>query len=64
MAPDKAECTKLLECLGGNSPYLSELALREPAALRAIIAQGPDAVCDLALGRLRGVPTRRACCAR
>jgi glutamate-ammonia-ligase adenylyltransferase len=42
----------LLDCLGGNSPYLAELALREPKALCAILAQGPDAVCDLALGRL------------
>jgi glutamate-ammonia-ligase adenylyltransferase len=42
----------LLECLGGNSPYLAELALRETEALLAIVAAGPDAVCDQALGRL------------
>ncbi len=42
----------LLECLGGNSPYLAELALREPDTLLAILAAGPDAVCDQALGRL------------
>ena len=42
----------MLDCLGGNSPYLSDLACREPDTLRAINAQGPDAVCDLALGRL------------
>ena len=45
----------LLDCLGGNSPYLAELALREPDTLRAILAQGPDAVCDLALSRLTPV---------
>ncbi len=42
----------LLECLGGNSPYLSDLALREPETLMAVAAGGPDAVCDQALGGL------------
>jgi glutamate-ammonia-ligase adenylyltransferase len=42
----------LLECLGGNSPYLSELALREPETLVAAVASSPDAVCDQALGAL------------
>ncbi len=42
----------LLACLGGNSPYLAELALREADTLRAIAAQGPDGVCDLALGQV------------
>jgi glutamate-ammonia-ligase adenylyltransferase len=42
----------LLACIGGNSPYLSDLALREPANLLAIVAAGPDAVCDQALGAL------------
>jgi glutamate-ammonia-ligase adenylyltransferase len=50
--PVGSETTMLLECLGGNSPYLAELALREPKTLCAVMAQGPDAVCDLALGRL------------
>jgi glutamate-ammonia-ligase adenylyltransferase len=45
----------LLACLGGNSPYLTDLALREPDAVRAILTHGPDAVCDLALGTLTGV---------
>ena len=42
----------LLEALGGNSPFLADLALREPATLLAIDANGPDAVCDAALGAL------------
>lgn len=42
----------VLESLGGNSPYLAELALREPQTLLAIMATGPDAVCDQALGAL------------
>ncbi len=42
----------LLAAIGGNSPFLTELALREPAALLSIDANGPDAVCDAALGAL------------
>jgi glutamate-ammonia-ligase adenylyltransferase len=52
-APDGGGVPRaLLECLGGNSPYLSELALREPETLMAVAAGGPDAVCDQALGGL------------
>jgi glutamate-ammonia-ligase adenylyltransferase len=47
---------EVLACFGGNSPYLAELALREPDVLRAIMTQGPDAVCDLTLGRLAPIP--------
>ncbi len=50
--PTDPQTETLLDCLGGNSPYLAELALREPKTLCAILAQGPDAVCDLALGKL------------
>jgi glutamate-ammonia-ligase adenylyltransferase len=35
-----------------NSPYLADLAQRMPETLAAIHAEGPDAVCDRALGRL------------
>ena len=45
----------VLDCLGGNSPYLAELALRGPDTLLAIGAEGPDAVCDRALSRLGAV---------
>ena len=31
----------MLAALGGNSPYLADLAVRESAALRALIADGP-----------------------
>jgi glutamate-ammonia-ligase adenylyltransferase len=44
-----AELRPLLACLGGNSPFLADLALREPENLLAIAANGPNAVCDLAL---------------
>jgi glutamate-ammonia-ligase adenylyltransferase len=43
----------MLRCLGGNSTYLADLALREAAALRALCADGPDAVVDAAMARLR-----------
>ncbi len=37
----------MLAALGGNSPYLSDLALREAAALQTILRAGPDrAVAD------------------
>jgi glutamate-ammonia-ligase adenylyltransferase len=53
--PAGEEMRALLACLGGNSPYLADLALREAKTLCAILAQGPDAVCDLALGRLAAI---------
>lgn len=58
-APGAPEALRpLLEALGGNSPFLADLALREPATLLAIDANGPDAMCDAALGALQGlVPT-------
>jgi glutamate-ammonia-ligase adenylyltransferase len=45
----------VLDCLGGNSPYLADLARRDPDTLLAICAEGPDAVCDRALSRLGAV---------
>ncbi len=45
----------LLLALGGNSPYLSDLAVREAGALRAVVAQGPQAVVDDALATLHAV---------
>ena len=32
----------MLRCLGGNSPYLAELALREAATIVLVATQGPD----------------------
>ena len=42
----------LLECLGGNSPYLADLAVREHEALRRLARDGPEAVLARALGEL------------
>ena len=46
----------ILSALGGNSPYLSDLAVREPAALRALVAHGPRRVVDDALAALSALP--------
>ncbi|HUN41613.1 MAG TPA: glutamate-ammonia-ligase adenylyltransferase, partial [Acetobacteraceae bacterium] len=46
----------MLSALGGNSPYLSDLAVREPAALRALVTHGPQRVVDDALAMLSALP--------
>ncbi len=45
----------LLRSLGGNSPYLAELVLREPAALRDLLKDGPDRVVAEALAELAAI---------
>ena len=45
----------MLRCLGGNSPFLADLAMREPATIRAIIANGPDAVAQAAFQDLADI---------
>jgi [glutamine synthetase] adenylyltransferase / [glutamine synthetase]-adenylyl-L-tyrosine phosphorylase len=45
----------LLRCLGGNSPYLSELALREPDCLRRTLLHGPSAVVARTMARLAAI---------
>jgi len=46
----------LLNCLGGNAPYLAELACREPACLMAILAQGPEKTFASVLVALQNIP--------
>ena len=46
----------LLRALGGNSPYLADLAVREASSLGALIASGPDAVVATAMTELVAVP--------
>ncbi len=46
----------MLAALGGNSPYLADLAVRESAALRALAAEGPDAVVQSAMAELAALP--------
>jgi glutamate-ammonia-ligase adenylyltransferase len=50
----------LLRCLGGNSPYLADLALREAEALRAVAREGVEAVVRRALTALAAVPVTEA----
>lgn len=51
---------RLLDALGGNSPYLSDLAVRESRILRAVLALGPDRVAASILSALRAVPPTTA----
>ena len=46
----------MLTALGGNSTYLADLAGRESATVRALIADGPDPVVQAALNGLRALP--------
>ncbi|BDG72060.1 bifunctional [glutamine synthetase] adenylyltransferase/[glutamine synthetase]-adenylyl-L-tyrosine phosphorylase [Roseomonas fluvialis] len=46
------EGAALLAALGGHSPYLAELAVRESAALLALAERGPDAAFERALDPL------------
>ncbi len=52
----RAEPAAMLRALGGNSPFLADLAVREWKVLAALAAFGPDKVASDALGRLRAVP--------
>ena len=42
----------LIACLGGNSPYLAALVLREADCFAALLRHGPDRIVDAALARL------------
>jgi glutamate-ammonia-ligase adenylyltransferase len=42
----------MLRCLGGNSPYLADLALREPESIVRLTANGPEAALAYALSCL------------
>jgi glutamate-ammonia-ligase adenylyltransferase len=46
----------MLAALGGNSPYLADLACREHVALRLLAQRGPDAVVDRAMATLAAIP--------
>ena len=57
----RPEVAALLDALGGNSPFLADLAVREAASLRALVASGPDAVVAAAMAELAAIApsTRR-----
>ncbi len=46
----------MLAAIGGNSPYLADLALRESRALRLLARFGPDVLAEAALARLAALP--------
>ncbi|MGI4975330.1 MAG: bifunctional [glutamine synthetase] adenylyltransferase/[glutamine synthetase]-adenylyl-L-tyrosine phosphorylase [Janthinobacterium lividum] len=48
----------MLACLGGNSPYLAGLALREPGVVRTLARLGPEAVRDRAMAALAAATPR------
>jgi glutamate-ammonia-ligase adenylyltransferase len=47
---------RVLAALGGNSPYLAELALKEPGCLRAVLAEGAAPVVARTLEQLGETP--------
>jgi [glutamine synthetase] adenylyltransferase / [glutamine synthetase]-adenylyl-L-tyrosine phosphorylase len=51
-APFGAAPLAMLRAVGGNSDYLSDLALREPETLLRVAAEGPTAAVDHAFERL------------
>jgi glutamate-ammonia-ligase adenylyltransferase len=46
----------LLAAIGGNSPFLADLAVREAVALRALITEGPEPVVQRALASIASLP--------
>ena len=48
-SPNVVDLERLLASIFGNSPYLSELLLSEPAVLRRMLEDGPDAALDALL---------------
>jgi glutamate-ammonia-ligase adenylyltransferase len=47
----------MLRCLGGNSPYLAALVLREPGSIDRLVANGPEAAVAHSLSGLGHVPS-------
>ena len=54
-ASDARSAAALIACLGGNSPYLAGLALREPESFETLLRRGPEAVVEAALSSLRAI---------
>ncbi|MBS0639354.1 MAG: bifunctional [glutamine synthetase] adenylyltransferase/[glutamine synthetase]-adenylyl-L-tyrosine phosphorylase [Proteobacteria bacterium] len=46
----------MIRSLGGNSPYLADLAIRELPALQRLVVEGPQPVVAAALDALQAVP--------
>ena len=54
--PDATVPAALLRALGGNAPFLAELALREPEVVRGVVREGAAPVVAAALAALADVP--------
>ncbi|HTC10192.1 MAG TPA: bifunctional [glutamine synthetase] adenylyltransferase/[glutamine synthetase]-adenylyl-L-tyrosine phosphorylase [Acetobacteraceae bacterium] len=46
----------MLGALGGNSPFLADLAIREAASVRTLVAEGPDVVAARAFAAIAALP--------
>src|SRR4051812_42116737 len=55
---DVPQCLSMLRSLGGNSPYLSELAIRNPPTLLRLTAQQPGEAAAGVLAALKQIPPR------
>ncbi len=54
-ALEDAGCSKLLEAIFGNSPFLSRLILRDPGFAAALLRDGPDRTLTDILDRVRAL---------
>ncbi len=52
----RPDIAAMLRCLGGNSPYLSDLVVREAATLVRFLAEGPDVIVSAAMAALARIP--------
>ena len=57
--PGHPQDAALIACLGGNSPYLADLAVREKTCFDQLIRQGPASIVDTALATLAGLDPRQ-----
>ncbi|NHN88379.1 bifunctional [glutamine synthetase] adenylyltransferase/[glutamine synthetase]-adenylyl-L-tyrosine phosphorylase [Acetobacter conturbans] len=48
--------TALLDCIGGNSPYLADLVLRSPPDFAELLANGPDSFAETTLSEIDDLP--------
>src|SRR5579862_6962820 len=52
---ERPAISAMLRALGGNSPFLADLAVREPASLRTLVTSGPDAMVRAVFEELAGL---------
>ena len=52
----RPDAAAILDCIGGNSPYLSDLAAREPGAVARFLTDGPGPAIAAAMAHLAQVP--------